>query len=94
MKSFKKLFTSKSKSHSPESSFKVGGMGSLKILDVTPPPEEDSEKLKKAFQGLHSFLSFFLFLLFMLGEIILVILLYGEVFLQDWEQMRRELLRY
>ncbi|OMO57309.1 Annexin [Corchorus olitorius] len=27
-------------------------MGSLKVLDVTPSPEEDSEKLKKAFQGL------------------------------------------
>ncbi|XVF41153.1 hypothetical protein PTKIN_Ptkin01aG0257200 [Pterospermum kingtungense] len=52
MKSFKKLFTSKSKTHSPESSFKIGGMGSLKVLDVVPSPEEDSEKLKKAFQGL------------------------------------------
>ncbi|XVF24403.1 hypothetical protein REPUB_Repub13aG0124800 [Reevesia pubescens] len=27
-------------------------MGSLKVLDVIPSPEEDSEKLKKAFQGL------------------------------------------
>ncbi|XP_022764396.1 annexin D3-like [Durio zibethinus] len=52
MKSFKKLFTSKSKTHIRESSFKIEGMGSLKVLDVIPPPEEDSEKLKKAFQGL------------------------------------------
>ncbi|EOY19973.1 Annexin [Theobroma cacao] len=52
MKSFKKLFTSKSKTHSPASSFKIGGMGSLKVLDVIPSPEDDSEKLKKAFQGL------------------------------------------
>ncbi|XWS08334.1 hypothetical protein CRYUN_Cryun41cG0070600 [Craigia yunnanensis] len=52
MKSFKKLLTSKPKTHSPESSFKIGGMGSLKVLDVVPSPEEDSEKLKKAFQGL------------------------------------------
>ncbi|XVE86108.1 hypothetical protein DITRI_Ditri18aG0010000 [Diplodiscus trichospermus] len=51
MKSFKKLFTNKSKAHSPESSFKFGGeMGSLKVLDVIPSPEEDSEKLKGAFQ--------------------------------------------
>lgn len=62
MKSFKKLFTSKSKTHSnPESSFKVGGMGSLKVLDVIPSPEEDAEKLKKAFQG---FLCIFIFIFF------------------------------
>ncbi|MBA0775864.1 hypothetical protein Gotri_010963 [Gossypium trilobum] len=51
MKSFKKLFTSKPKTHNPESSFKIGGMGSLKVLDVIPSPEDDSHKLKKAFQG-------------------------------------------
>ncbi|KAH1064404.1 hypothetical protein J1N35_029391 [Gossypium stocksii] len=51
MKSFKKLFTSKPKPHIPESSFKIGGMGSLKLLDVIPSPEDDSHKLKKAFQG-------------------------------------------
>lgn len=51
MKSFKKLFTSKPKPHIPESSFKIGGMGSLKVLDVIPSPEDDSHKLKKAFQG-------------------------------------------
>lgn len=62
MKSFKKLFTSKSKTHSPASSFKIGGMGSLKVLDVIPSPEDDSEKLKKAFQGLLSIsTSFFSF---------------------------------
>ncbi|XVF82085.1 hypothetical protein PTKIN_Ptkin16aG0015700 [Pterospermum kingtungense] len=52
MKSFKKLFTGKTKAHKPESNFKIGGSGSLKVLDVIPSPEEDSEKLKKAFQGL------------------------------------------
>ncbi|KAK8299105.1 hypothetical protein V6Z11_D05G300800 [Gossypium hirsutum] len=51
MKSFKKLFTSKPKTHNPESSFKIGGMASLKVLDVIPSPEDDSHKLKKAFQG-------------------------------------------
>ncbi|MBA0837558.1 hypothetical protein Goarm_009704 [Gossypium armourianum] len=51
MKSFKKLFTSKPKTHNPESSFKIGGMGSLKVPDVIPSPEDDSHKLKKAFQG-------------------------------------------
>ncbi|MBA0721272.1 hypothetical protein Golax_008831 [Gossypium laxum] len=51
MKSFKKLFTSKPKTHNPESRFKIGGMGSLKVLDVIPSPEDDSHKLKKAFQG-------------------------------------------
>ncbi|MBA0867026.1 hypothetical protein Goshw_026586 [Gossypium schwendimanii] len=51
MKSFKKLFTSKPKTHNPQSSFKIGGMGSLKVLDVIPSPEDDSHKLKKAFQG-------------------------------------------
>ncbi|KAG8493463.1 hypothetical protein CXB51_010759 [Gossypium anomalum] len=51
MKSFKKLFKSKPKPHIPESSFKIGGMGSLKVLDVIPSPEDDSHKLKKAFQG-------------------------------------------
>ena len=66
MKSFKELFTSKSKTHSPESSFKIGGMGSLKVLDVIPSPEEDSDKLKKAFQGFLcvSILFHFIFLLF------------------------------
>ncbi|XVF00300.1 hypothetical protein REPUB_Repub03eG0272900 [Reevesia pubescens] len=52
MKSLMKFFTSKPKTQSPESSFKIGGMGSLKELDIIPSPEEDSEKLKKAFQGL------------------------------------------
>ncbi|KAL4332247.1 hypothetical protein GQ457_07G019540 [Hibiscus cannabinus] len=52
MKSFKKLLTSKSKTGVPESSFKFGGMASLITLDVVPSPEEDSQKLKKAFIGL------------------------------------------
>lgn len=63
MKSFKKLFACKTETHKPaESSFKIEGFGSLKVLDVIPSPEEDSEKLKKAFQGtllLSPFFSFY-----------------------------------
>ncbi|XP_039063302.1 annexin D3 [Hibiscus syriacus] len=52
MKSFKKLFTSKPRTHIPESSFKFGGMASLKTLDVVPSPAEDAQKIKNAFIGL------------------------------------------
>ncbi|GKU91299.1 hypothetical protein SLEP1_g5195 [Rubroshorea leprosula] len=50
--SFRKVFGSKSKSGKSETVFKVEEMGTLKIPDVVPSPEQDSESLNKAFQGL------------------------------------------